>query len=657
MNDVRIASIRLKNWECFRGEHVLDLEAKTYAITARRVEDPDRSSWSGKSSLMRAIVFGLYGTHVHRAVDGWISRGEKSGEVEIVFDDGTKVKRSRVSPASTKVYWHAPAISMGDEAEAAIVRAVGLNKEDFFASAYFEQRAMNRLITMDAVDRMKIVSAWFRMESLQRAEALERNAVTELIGRADAMTRAEAIQKEMRARALASANSKELAEMRNDLAGVEGDLKTAQAAYEAAREAIEANEARQVIADAQARLDAITRDGKALAAEVDAAGRPVITEADVETVEERARRLRADAAHLDAERRVLDNELRAKRVLARGQFDGKCPVATIECPARSKINAMRDEHEKDVSRLMQASADADQAAHAANRDADDAHEELQAFERKRARLESMRGEAARLIEQIESGDDTPPIEREKLRAALDRAQQAVVELRTERDAYVRAIADVEKADAELAKIETDARAIQTELEVARASLAVLGKQGTQRRLAEGALSEIEARAREMLSAANIPIELAVRWAREGSGLAAACDACGAAYPTSAKVKACARCGAARGPNIVNKLEIELSNRSGAADDLAGAAIQLAASAWLREDRGSAWSVAMLDEPFSALDRSLRRSFASHLTAFLSRRYMVEQAFVISHTPDTVEQLPGRIEVVGDGAWSTARVVA
>lgn len=654
---MRITSLHLKNWEVFRGEHELALEAKTYAITARRVEDPDRSSWSGKSSLMRAVVFALYGAHGHRNADGWISRGEKSGEVSVTFDDGTRVVRSRVSPAATKVYWHAPAISMGDEAEKAIVRAVGLTEEDFFASAYFEQRAMSRLVTMKPEPRMAIVSAWFRMEALQRAESIERNTVTDLVTRADATERAVSIQTEMRTRAFAAVNSKALDEMRLDLAGVERDLKAAQGAYESARGAIEANEARQVAADAQARLEAVTRDGKALAAEVEAEGRPVLTEADVETVEERANRLRAEAAGVEAERRVLDNELRAKRVLARGQFDGRCPVATIECPARSKINAMRGEHDKDVSRLMQASADADQAAHAAKQDADAAHADLQAYERKVARLESMRGEAARLIEQIERAGDGEPEDREKLRSGLDRVQQEVVELRTERDAYQRAIAEVEKADAELACLAEQKRAIAAELEAARASLAILGKQGTQRRLAEGALSEIEARAREMLVAANIPIEVAVRWARDGSGLAATCDACGAAYPTSAKVKACARCGAQRGPNIVNKLEIELSNRSGAADDLAGAAIQLAASAWLREDRGSAWSVAMLDEPFSSLDKSLRKSFASHLTAFLSQRYSVEQAFVISHTPDTVEQLPGRIEVVGDGAWSSARVVA
>ena len=71
--------------------------------------------------------------------------------------------------------------------------------------------------------------------------------------------------------------------------------------------------------------------------------------------------------------------------------------------------------------------------------------------------------------------------------------------------------------------------------------------------------------------------------------------------------------------MVHRLDIELSDRSGAAEDLAGAAFQLSASAWLRSERNSAWSVALLDEPFSQLDAGNRRAFATHLAAMLSGR--------------------------------------
>jgi DNA repair exonuclease SbcCD ATPase subunit len=122
------------------------------------------------------------------------------------------------------------------------------------------------------------------------------------------------------------------------------------------------------------------------------------------------------------------------------------------------------------------------------------------------------------------------------------------------------------------------------------------------------------------------------------------------------VKQCGRCGTERGPLLVNKLYLVLSDRSGAAEDLAGAAIQLAASAWLRRERASGWGSALIDEPFGALDASNRRAFAVHLTVML-RRYGFEQSFIVSHSADTVGMLPGRIVVDNVGGRATVRVVA
>ena len=657
---MRIASIKLKNWEPFRGEHTLDLEAKTYAIVAQRSDNPDASNWAGKSSLLRAIDFGLYGRHVHPKANGWISEGETSGEVVITLDDGARITRTRSGSTATKVWWYPAnggAAAMGDEAEKAIVLAIGLTAKDFRASSYFEQRAMGRIVLMEAGPRMELVSEWLRMGPLQDAEQTERDACSALVEKTEKADRALSIQTELRARALADQNAVTLAELKDDQATCEADLGTANARLKSAREASEANERLLAAEDAKTRLDALVADGKALAAEVDAGDRPVITDADVENISERAHRLRGEAAEWGAKATAAERGLVQKRRLAAGQFDGACPVATIACPAKVQINAMRDEHARALTAAMHESAELDQAAHAARSEADEASAMVQEHERKRARLDSMRNEAARLQEQIEVLDTATPMARATLAFENEKAQRDVVELRTERDSRQRAIADVEKADVEIARLQAELVSLRTEAELARACLAVIGKQGIQRRLAEGALGEIESEANDLLAAAGIGLTVGVKWSREGSGLAASCDACGLAFPTSAKVKVCTRCNTARGPNLVNKLEIELSNRSGAAEDLSGAAIQLAASAWLRDDRSSPWSVALIDEPFGSLDRNLRRAFATHLAAFLSRRHSVEQAFIISHSPETVEMLPGRILVVRDGAWSRASVVA
>jgi hypothetical protein len=185
---------------------------------------------------------------------------------------------------------------------------------------------------------------------------------------------------------------------------------------------------------------------------------------------------------------------------------------------------------------------------------------------------------------------------------------------------------------------------------------IFGKNGAQRVVSERALSEIEDGANDMLRACEIDLSVRMDWSREGEGLAKVCEACGSPFPSSAKVKECKRCGAKRGANLINKLDVVLSDRSVAAEDMAGGAIQLSASAWLRKDRHSAWGTALIDEPFGALDAVNRKAFAGHLHTMLSGSYGFEQGMIVSHTPDTMYALPGRIEIFSDAGDSTIRVV-
>ncbi len=92
----------MTNFACYRGEHVLGLEAKTYAIVARKHDDPERSNFLGKSSLMEAIYFALYGEHRHRFEDDWITRG--AGLWKHKTDIGDAVKHQRAMREDRRPY-------------------------------------------------------------------------------------------------------------------------------------------------------------------------------------------------------------------------------------------------------------------------------------------------------------------------------------------------------------------------------------------------------------------------------------------------------------------------------------------------------------------------------------------------------------------------
>ena len=94
---------------------------------------------------------------------------------------------------------------------------------------------------------------------------------------------------------------------------------------------------------------------------------------------------------------------------------------------------------------------------------------------------------------------------------------------------------------------------------------------------------------------------------------------------------------------MQRLEVVPTDRSGAADDLAGVAFQLAAAMWLRRDRGAAWSSCVLDEPLSALDAAHRQGMMQLLLSLVGEGRGFSQLFLVSHTSD-VGLFPKRIEV-------------
>lgn len=654
---MRIASIRLRNWMAYRGEHVLELGPKVYAIVARTGTDPERSNWLGKSSLLEAVVFALYGEHRFRTEDEWISEGESSGEIAIQFDDGRRVQRTRERGKRTTPYYYpqdATQAAMKEEAQAAIVEAVGLSSDDFRATCYFEQKKLARFIDAEPAERMKIVSAWLRLEPLEACETRAKQLGASL----------ELDAKNVDGH-LAALDAREAEIWKKD--PETGKPKWTKEAIEAAIPEFEkdAERRRGLVASAEAALERNAQiiAGRSRISEYEQVltdGRSVRVEYEkrnllvLKTQAEGAENLARAAAVASGK---VGREVTEARALAKGQFDGRCPVAGIQCPAKDSINQDRENNRRRAEEAEKACAVAEAQLDEAEKKARAARAALQEAERIGQRLEVLREQAKRLAPLAkaakEGGEpEDPHIVRarlEKERGELMEVQLAIQNLRS----WAKELDDIAKTRENL---RAKRREIDAKVGVFREAVVVFGKRGAQRRVAEGALGQIEEGANRVLRDIGADNSIRVMWSREGKGLATACDACGHPFPSSVKVKHCERCGGVRGPKLENKLEIALARKSGAAEDLAGAGFQLAASRWLRESRGTSWSTALLDEPFGALDAAHRRGFAAHLTSMLSGAYGFEQAFVVAHHASVLDALPGRIEIVSDGRWSVPRVV-
>lgn len=635
-----VARLSLRNWERFRGEHVLDLGPIAYALVARDQGDPNRSNWLGKSSVARAIRFALYGAHEHRLEDDWISHGEQEGGVALSLSDGHFIERLRKRGKRTSLSC-GPMRDVGsaaqDSAQQGIVReVVGLSLEDFEATSYFAQGEMASHVRMKPEPRFQVVAGWVQLGKLEAAEAFNRGRMRSLIvQRAEEVQRVDMLERE--AMALPGADDLELVDIEKRLG-------------EARVKLGEANDRLQRVAEATRVLDR-AHEHKLLVAEFNGLQQAGNHRGGREAYDRAVRRREEANAAFQAALR----EERQKLALVHGEFDGRCPVAHIECPAREEINrrVRQNEslHEQANAELESRREQLDAASDAARK----AEAEWQAGERRAQRSADLRRRMQELEPYVEQADRVGALDQEGAYRAHESLSRRVAELTAGREAWGQRRARLETVKRELSSARRRLGELDRQLVPLREAAAVLGRQGAQRAIAEGALAEVEARANDRLRRAGISLSVAVRWEQEGRDPARACGACGEPFPASKGVRECTRCGEPRGKHLVSRLEYELSHRSGAADDLVGIAIRLAASGWLRRRRGSGWSVAILDEPMGQLDRANRRWLGQALGQMLRGEF--EQSLVIAHDASTLDALPGRIEVVGQGEWSAVRVVA
>lgn len=626
-----LSEIAFKNWLCFRGDHVIKLGAKAYAITAQYEIDPGRSNRGGKSAIFEAVQFAttdLLNKDRRFDADGWITEGEKDGWVRLTLEDGMSITVSRERGKSTKLK-----LSDGStqaEARAKWLKHLSFDAEDFQTVAYFAQGAMARIIRTEPEKRFDIIRGWLGLEKAERAEtrAAEIAAgrvreVQKLKARlstvVDMMTGAQAVLPE------------------EDIAAMNAERLDARARFNevnAERQAFYARREHEALIQ---RFEEIIFRGKAVAKEIEAY----------------ASDLPAQITKLDEEYRILyataetaKRNAASKKLVTLGKFDGKCPVATLTCPATEQINKGRTEANAAYEKARWESGAAEILCTSAAAEISKLRAEHNVLYKKEANRDMLRTQASEIRDAVIAA-------RRALKTITTRGFDEIEgELRSTRET-------IELLSAKISGSETRAKHAEqltaehasishniniTSLEAAAATQTRAVFRAVQRRLAERALNTISNRANDMLLESGDDLTIGIKWEHEGKNLARACEMCGMSFPQSAKVKVCETCGAERGQNIIQRLEFVLSASSGGADDLAGIVMQIAAGSWLLTARESPWACALIDEPFSQMDETVRRAAAKQLIKLLGTSAF-RQVLVISHAADTVSMYPGRINII------------
>ena len=619
-DDLYPVEIKITNLYCFKGRHTVKLDQTVYAVLAQAEDNPARSNWLGKSTFLMSFAFALFGWHTKRTDDEVITTGENGACVVLTLNDGTVITRKKLHGKSMQIQFLASGAKVVTQASAqeAIEKHIGFTKDDFFATMFYEQKKIGALISAGAAERSAIIEGWLaeELEPIQRLHAAatthHRQASEELRGLEEENT-------------MLLSQYGDVSEM-PDVDIAKANLDKANREVEKQRQ-LEARASEWVLKLDQVKwFNELVDEGKKERAELDAIPN------DNEELHNKAE------AHVIRLKEKVEDAYARVHLLQEGDydFDGVCPITCQSCPASDWVENQVSSPEA----IKEAEGELVELRQCLKSATTKSATFRMATKRRNAidlNLVMIRTKAESLLDVVEEVENSQAPEPASLAESIKAADSAG-------DIYrdVKSVLNsIEQNKARLAELTHLISEAQEAVEISKDALDLTGRTGAQQAVQELVMGKIEQRANILLSDASIPLQIEISWEQETKGFAKVCS-CGIAFPTSTRIRACEACGAKRGPNTQRKLTIAPTRRSGAADDLAGIALGIAASLWLRAQRGSRWATVFIDEPFGALDSHNRQALGAHITQMLKSSYA--SAFVVAHEKSVLEAMPDRLNI-------------
>ena len=500
-----IASIRLMNWQRFQGPHAANLDQSVYAITAEHEDNPGRSNWLGKSSLLGTIPFALYGWHTRHREDAWITNEESEGGVALTLSDGCVIQRKRARGKSTKLALKRPdgSQSFDDEAQREIIERIGLTEADFFSTSFFVQKSIGQFVTMQPAKRQELISGWLALGPLRAAEEWARDMLDQAAGQ-EMKQRERLTQWEQEAKRIEEQWGRDVTQIIPSL------IATIEAKLMEAQEQASTNRAQNQAAEhMDHRRSAIER---ARLTSARAASELATAEAAMQGIDRLALQSALEQAKEEHSRITIEwgkasSEVATRKSLLVAGFNGRCPIAQIECPATEAINARReeastqyqdacksyDEQQRRREAAMAQTRNAEQAVQAVNQKANAFREAMRAFDAAKKAEESL-GAMPEVMPLLGTTEEFDANVRQYARD-IEQARTALVQ-------HQAALKQIEGA-----KHAAEQAAKESALYGAAARLLGRGEGGAQKDIAAGALAVIEASTNQ--SRAESDVELSV----------------------------------------------------------------------------------------------------------------------------------------------------
>jgi len=158
---------------------------KTVLIQATNEDDAGAlSNRGGKSNLMKALVWGLFGvSFIEGTSDEITTYGEKETFVIIRFDTGAEIERRFKNKAQTFFYRKngKDESDSNKDAEALFLKDIGLDTKNkaIISNGVYLNTSVDNLISSTAGDRLKTMTEWFDLSRYDKAVEYARSKLKE----------------------------------------------------------------------------------------------------------------------------------------------------------------------------------------------------------------------------------------------------------------------------------------------------------------------------------------------------------------------------------------------------------------------------------------------------------------------------------------------
>lgn len=596
-----VESLALENFMRYRKRCALDLgHKKTVGIVG-----PNEV---GKSSLLQAISYGIYGrTRAEREVQliNDQADGDLVVELALRFPDDTLLEITRGRTAKNEAILKVAGLSQATkpaDVAAHIADVVRLSYDDFIGLSYFLQGDLHQFMTGNKRAYFQRWTAglhlWQRYEAAAGVKLLE---LEENIIQADF----------------------ELSQCAESLAAAEETKGEARAAR------VEAQQARDQVAVVQEQVGTLQDHYQRMAESA----------ADVRSV---TKGLRKELQEAQAECRNSEGDLARRRSGMDRVRSGKCPVlANVDCrQLKAASDSARKKHQQAIEQLTIAIRNRRRAVGKVEKRLDAAETGAQ-----RTYLKEL-GDRSTQVKRAQGELRDANIRLRRAASRFDRAKAAIEALRSARKVH--------------AAVMKDRARWQSGLRRMQFLKYMCGKEGIPAQLIEGELERVEDRCNWVLERLDYSKRIRFSGYKELVGYLKVCPSCGCERWHKAL---CKDCGAARprqrreDPTVMvfdGSVERPFVLESGGAQVLQSFAVRLAGGLFVSSMSGVPMRMVMLDEVFGHLDRENQQKLLALVIDKLASEFGLQQQFVVSHQEIVANAVDDLLVVTSERGGAVAR---